>query len=59
MKDILFLTLAEVIEIHSDQIERYGGSDGIRDMNLLSSALAMPHASFHGEFLHNNIFRYT
>lgn len=26
MKEILFLTLAEVIEIHSDQIKRYGGS---------------------------------
>lgn len=56
MKEILFLTLAEVIEIHSDQIKRYGGSHGIRDMNLLSSAIAMPHASFHGEFLHSDIY---
>ncbi len=56
MKEFLFLTLAEAVEIHSDQIKRYGGSQGIRDMNLLSSAIAMPHASFHGEFLHNNIY---
>jgi len=56
MKDILFLTIAEVVEIHSDQINRYGGSQRIRDMNLLSSAIAMPHVSFHGEFLHNNIY---
>lgn len=56
MKEILFLTLAEAVEIHSDQIKRYGGSQGIRDMILLSSAIAMPHASFYGEFLHNDIY---
>lgn len=56
MEEILFLTLAEVVEIHSDQIKRYGGSHGIRDMNLLSSAIATPHASFHGEFLHSDIY---
>ena len=56
MKDILFLTLAEVVDIHTDQIKRYGGSGGMRDINLLSSAVAMPEASFQGEFLHNDIF---
>jgi death-on-curing protein len=56
MKDILFLTLAEVIDIHSNQMSLYGGLPGIRDINLLSSAIAMPHASFHGEYLHNDIY---
>mgnify|MGYP005858730389 CR=1 FL=1 len=56
MEDITFLTLAEVIEIHTDQIRRYGGSDGARDINLLSSAVAMPYASFSGSFLHSNIY---
>jgi death-on-curing protein len=56
MKKITFLTLAEVVEIHADQIEQYGGADGIRDINLLSSAVAMPYASFSGSFLHNDIF---
>ncbi len=56
MEDITFLTLAEVIEIHTDQIQRYGGSDGVRDMNLLSSAVAMPYASFSGSFLHSDIY---
>ncbi len=55
-KTILFLTLADVVEIHGDQIARYGGGTGIRDMGLLSSALAMPYTSFQGEFLHNDIF---
>ncbi len=56
MKDVLFLTLAEVVDIHSNQMRLYGGLPGIRDINLLSSAIAMPHASFHGEYLHNDIY---
>lgn len=56
MNKIIFLTLAEVIDIHTDQIQRYGGHDGIRDINLLSSAAAMPYASFSSEFLHEDIY---
>ena len=56
MKKITFLTLVEVVEIHSDQIQHYGGSEGIRDMNLLSSAVAMPYASFSGMFLHSDLY---
>lgn len=56
MADIMFLTLAEVIDIHSHQIVLYGGSPGIRDMNLLSSAAAMPSVSFGGEYLHADAF---
>lgn len=54
MADILFLTLAEVIEIHHDQINRYGGRPGLRDIALLESALAQPEGSFAGEWLHQN-----
>ncbi len=56
MEKVLFLTLAEVIEIRNDQIQRYTGHAGIRDMNLLSSAVAMPYASFSGTFLHADIY---
>jgi len=42
----LFLTLAEVLEIHQDQIARYGGHPGIRDLGLLKSALGAPMATF-------------
>ncbi|MBI5345078.1 MAG: hypothetical protein HZB83_07060 [Deltaproteobacteria bacterium] len=41
----VFLALDEVVEIHRDQIERYGGSPGIRDIELLQSAVAMPSAA--------------
>jgi death on curing protein len=50
-----FLTLAEVLLLHEDQVERFGGSTGVRDLGLLESALAQPSASFGGEFLHPTI----
>lgn len=56
MENIQFLTLAEVIRIHLDQVERYGGEAGIRDLGLLQSALAMPGASFGGEWLHADLY---
>jgi len=52
----IFLSLDEVVEIHQDMIERYGGSAEIRDMGLLQSAVAMPQASFSGEYLHTDLF---
>ncbi len=51
-----FLSLAEVLEIHQDQVARYGGASGIRDINLLKSALAMPSATYSGEFLHTDVY---
>ncbi len=51
-----FLVLDEVLEIHRDQINRYGGTLGVRDLGLLQSAIAQPLASFAGEFLHANLF---
>lgn len=56
MTDPLFLTLDEVLGIHADQIRRYGGRRGIRDLGLLRSALAMPETTFEGEFLHPTLF---
>lgn len=51
----VFLSLDEVLEIHELQIERYGGSAGIRDPAGLESAVATPQATFGGEFLHPSI----
>jgi death-on-curing protein len=50
-----FLTLDEVIAIHQDQIARYGGSEGVRDWGLLQSAVAMPAATFGGQFVHADL----
>lgn len=47
-----FLSLQEVLRIHDRQIDRFGGSKGLRDRGLLQSALAQPEATFGGELLH-------
>jgi death on curing protein len=51
----VFLSLDEVLAIHADQVRRYGGTPGVHDMRLLDSALAMPKASFGGEYLHTSL----
>ena len=56
MIEPIFLGLDEVIEIHNDQIKRYGGHAGIRDIELLKSAIAMPAACFGGDYLHTDIY---
>ncbi len=40
------LSITEVLYIHYRMIEETGGSHGIRDLNLLKSALSRPFASF-------------
>ncbi len=52
----LFLDLNRVLAIHRSVIERYGGSEGIRDAGLLHSAVAMPQAGFGGQLLHPDLF---
>ena len=42
------LTVEIVREIHAEAIGRFGGSDGVREMALLESAVAAPQASFRG-----------
>jgi death-on-curing protein len=51
-----FLDLWEVVRIHQDQIERYGGEPGIRDAASLASAVAMPQAGTEGGYLHSDLF---
>ena len=51
-----FLSVADVIEIHLDQVASFGGTAGIRDEGLLESALAQPQATFFGEYLHLTIY---
>ena len=51
----VFLTFAEIIEIHDYQISHFGGASGVRDIELLKSAIGMPSATFGGEYLHPSI----
>ena len=47
----IHLTVERVQEIHQLAIDRFGGSDGIRDYSLLESAVSAPQATFGGESL--------
>jgi len=51
-----FLSVDEVIFLHDEQLVRFGGAAGIRDADLLASAVGTPQASFGGEFLHPDLF---
>lgn len=53
---MIFLTAEQVINFHTQMIHLFGGSDGIRDMNLLLSAIEMPKATMFGEDLHPTIY---
>jgi death on curing protein len=51
----VFLTLDDALALHADQIDRYGGRPGLRDLGLLESALATPRATFGGGYLHGSL----
>jgi death-on-curing protein len=46
-----YLTVAEVLAMHADQIERYGGSQGIRDRGLLEAALYRPQTGYYADLI--------
>lgn len=46
-----YLTVAEVLAMQTDQIERYGGSHGIRDQGLLESALYRPQTGYYADLV--------
>ncbi len=50
-----FVSTSMVLSIHARQIERFGGTSGVRDEGLLESALAQPQATFGGQLLHPTI----
>lgn len=46
-----YLTVIEVLAIHKDQIERYGGANGIRDRGLLEAALFRPQTGYYADLI--------
>lgn len=51
------LTKEQVISIHSTLIEATGGTDGVRDMGLLESALEAPFQTFGGTDLYPTVIQ--
>ena len=47
-----FFSLTDVLDFHIEQIELYGGNHGVRDMELLESAIAMPMSGLGEDYFH-------
>ncbi|OGQ33481.1 MAG: hypothetical protein A3F16_08790 [Deltaproteobacteria bacterium RIFCSPHIGHO2_12_FULL_43_9] len=51
-----FLTIDQVIALHKLQIDKFGGSHGVKDDGLLLSALAQPESGFGEECFHKDLY---
>lgn len=49
------ISVEQVLQIHSIAIKKFGGSNGVRDVGGLESALARPFQTFDGEDLYPTI----
>ena len=56
-REFRFLSLNNVLRLHEDTLTHEGGSSGIRDMELLKSAIEMPQATYDGVLLHTGLAR--
>ncbi len=55
VKEIIFLSVGDVLLLHADTIDVDGGSLGVRDYGLLDAGVAMPRQQFGGTFLHEDL----
>ena len=56
MIDVNFIDVDIVLNVHDAMIRLYGGSFGVRDQNLLKSALFQPQVVFNGNFVHQDVY---
>ena len=54
--EVAHLTVEEVLYIHEQVVEEFGGSHGVRDMNLVESAVHRAAASFGGDDLYPDLW---
>lgn len=52
---ISFLSVEDVLLIHSRCLARDGGLAGVRDLGLLSAAVMMPRQTFGGQYVHEDM----
>ena len=53
---VQFIPEELVLTVHTDLLQRYGGTPGLRDRNLLESALGQPKMTVRGKYAHKTIF---
>ena len=46
-----YLTVADVLAIHADQIATYGGAEGVRDPGQLEAALFRPQSGYYADVI--------
>ena len=46
-----YLDLEDVLHMHAVQIERFGGSPGVRDAGLIEAALLRPQTSYYSDLI--------
>lgn len=51
MSEVNYVTLPDVLAMHVMLIKRYGGSDGVRDMGSLESAVARPQSGYYKDII--------
>jgi death-on-curing protein len=56
MSKIKFLNKEIILFFHRSLIRQYGGSSGLRNEDLLESALSQAQMTMNGEYLHQDIF---
>ena len=51
MSEVNYVTLPDVLAMHMVLIKRYGGSDGVRDIGSLESAVARPQSGYYKDVI--------
>ena len=46
-----YLTVDDILAIHEDQIEQFGGGHGVRDMGQLEAALFRPQTGYYADLV--------
>lgn len=46
-----YLTLADVLAIHTESIRIYGGADGVRDLGAIEAALFRPQSGYYADII--------
>ncbi len=51
MPDTIYLTLADVLHLHDEQLRLFGGAAGVRDEGLILSALLRPQTGYYNDLI--------
>ncbi len=47
----IYLTMEDILALHEQQIERFGGASGVRDQGLVQAALLRPQTGYYSDVI--------